>query len=68
MRTTWIATGALALLLLGGCKQRTTTQTVETPTTIMALVHFASGADIVLSMSWDVWKHGHPPIDLIDHL
>ena len=33
MRTTWIATGALALLLLGGCKQRTTTQTVETPTT-----------------------------------
>jgi predicted dehydrogenase len=37
---------------------------VETPTTIMALVHFASGADVVLSMSWDVWKHGHPPIEL----
>ena|SRR5438128_12544843 len=33
MRTNWIAAGALALLLLGGCKQRTTTQTVETPST-----------------------------------
>jgi predicted dehydrogenase len=38
--------------------------TVETPTTVMALIHFASGADIVLSMSWDVWRHGHPPIEL----
>jgi predicted dehydrogenase len=37
---------------------------VETPTTVMALLHFASGADIVLAMSWDVWKHGHPPIEL----
>src|SRR5438876_656171 len=33
MRTNWIVTGALALLVLGGCKQRTTTETVETPTT-----------------------------------
>src|SRR6266436_7356315 len=37
---------------------------VETPTTAMALVRFASGADIVFAMSWDVWKHGHPPIEL----
>jgi predicted dehydrogenase len=37
---------------------------VETPTTAMAIVHFASGADIVFVMSWDVWKHGHPPIEL----
>jgi predicted dehydrogenase len=37
---------------------------VETPTTVMALIRFASGADIVLTMSWDVWKHGHPPIEL----
>jgi predicted dehydrogenase len=37
---------------------------VETPTTVMALLHFASGADIVFSMSWDVWKQGHPPIEL----
>lgn len=38
--------------------------TVETPTTAMALLHFAGGADIVFVMSWDVWKHGHPPIEL----
>ncbi len=37
---------------------------VETPTTVMALIHFASGADIALAMSWDVWRHGHPPIEL----
>jgi predicted dehydrogenase len=37
---------------------------VETPTTAMALLSFASGADVVFVMSWDVWKHGHPPIEL----
>jgi predicted dehydrogenase len=37
---------------------------VETPTTVMAIVHFVSGADIMFTMSWDVWKHGHPPIEL----
>ncbi len=30
----------------------------------MALVRFTSGADIMFTMSWDVWKHGHPPIEL----
>lgn len=38
--------------------------TVETPTNVMSLLRFASGADIVFTMSWDVWKHGHPPIEL----
>jgi hypothetical protein len=33
MGTKWIAAGALALVLLGGCKQKTTTDTVSTPTT-----------------------------------
>ncbi|WP_439408202.1 Gfo/Idh/MocA family protein [Bradyrhizobium sp. DASA03076] len=37
---------------------------VETPTTVMALLHFETGADIVFTMSWDVWKHGHAPIEL----
>ena len=37
---------------------------VETPTTAMAIVEFAAGADVVFTMSWDVWKHGHPPIEL----
>jgi predicted dehydrogenase len=38
--------------------------TVETPTSVMALLEFASGAQVTLSMSWDVWKHGHPAIEL----
>ena len=38
--------------------------TVETPTSVMALLEFASGAQVTLTMSWDVWKHGHPAIEL----
>ena len=38
--------------------------TVETPTTVMALLNFVSGAHVNLVMSWDVWKHGHPAIEL----
>jgi predicted dehydrogenase len=38
--------------------------TVETPTTLMALLRFVGGADITFAMSWDVWRHGHPPIEL----
>jgi predicted dehydrogenase len=37
---------------------------VETPTTVMALFDFAGGAQVTLMMSWDVWKHGHPAIEL----
>jgi predicted dehydrogenase len=37
---------------------------VEIPTTVSALLGFASGAQVSLMMSWDVWKHGHPPIEL----
>jgi predicted dehydrogenase len=37
---------------------------VETPTTVMALLEFVSGAQVVFCMSWDVWKHGHPAIEL----
>jgi len=38
--------------------------TVETPTTVMALLQFAAGAQVTLAMSWDVHKHGHPAIEL----
>nr|WP_175493927.1 Gfo/Idh/MocA family oxidoreductase [Microvirga guangxiensis] len=38
--------------------------TVETPTSVMALLEFASGAQVTFCMSWDVWKHGHPAIEL----
>lgn len=37
---------------------------VNTPTTIHAILEFANGAVITLNTSWDVWKHGHAPIEL----
>ena len=37
---------------------------VETPTTIHALLEFDSGAMVTLGASWDVWQHGHAPIEL----
>jgi len=37
---------------------------VNTPTTLMALLEFQSGAVITLAASWDVWSHGHAPMEL----
>ncbi len=37
---------------------------VGTPTTLHALLEFASGAVVTLNASWDVWHHGHKPIEL----
>ncbi|HLW91613.1 MAG TPA: Gfo/Idh/MocA family oxidoreductase [Roseiarcus sp.] len=37
---------------------------VETPTTALALVEFASGPHVVVGMSWDVWRHGAAPIEI----
>lgn len=37
---------------------------VGTPTTIMALIEFSSGASVTLAMSWDVFRHGNHPIEL----
>ncbi|WP_269582633.1 Gfo/Idh/MocA family protein [Roseibium sp. Sym1] len=37
---------------------------VETPTTIHALLEFESGATVTLTASWDVWAHGHAPMEL----
>lgn len=37
---------------------------VETATTVHALIEFANGAIITLGASWDVWSHGHRPMEL----
>ena len=37
---------------------------VTTPTTIHALMEFENGATVTFNASWDVWKHGHAPIEL----
>ena len=38
--------------------------TVRTPTTVHALLEFASGAQVTLSASWDVHAHRHQPMEL----
>lgn len=37
---------------------------VEVPTTVQALLGFASGASILFATSWDVWQHDHAPMAL----
>ncbi len=37
---------------------------VETPTTALAILEFQSGAQVLFAASWDVWKHGHRPLEL----
>ena len=37
---------------------------VETLTDVHALLDFESGAHVTFMASWDVWKHGVPPIEL----
>jgi predicted dehydrogenase len=37
---------------------------VGTPTTIHAVIEFVSGAVVTLVASWDVWSHGHAPMEL----
>lgn len=37
---------------------------VGTPTTIHALLEFENGAVVTFNSSWDVWSHGHAPMEL----
>jgi len=37
---------------------------VGTPTTIHAVLEFDNAAVVTLAASWDVWSHGHAPIEL----
>lgn len=41
-----------------------TTLRVEVPTHIVSHLQFVGGANVVLTSSFDVWKHGHRPIEL----
>ena len=37
---------------------------VEVPTTVNGVLSFASGANVALSHSWDVWKHKRAPLEV----
>lgn len=43
---------------------RGTTFPVETPTTALSLIRFASGALVTFGASWDVFRHSNHPIEL----
>ena len=49
---------------IGSEPRRGETIPVKTPTTLHALLDFASGASITLSTSWDVWAHRHDHMEL----
>ena len=38
--------------------------TVEVPTTVNGVLSFASGANVALSHSWDIWKHRRQPLEI----
>lgn len=40
------------------------TITVETATTVHGVIEFLNGAIVTLNTSWDVWHHGHSPMEL----
>jgi len=56
--------GAMARTITAPGPNHGTTFPVGTPTTIMALIEFVSGASVTLGMSWDVFRHGNHPIEL----
>jgi predicted dehydrogenase len=37
---------------------------VEVPTTVNGAILFENGANVAITMSWDVWRHGRPPIEI----
>jgi predicted dehydrogenase len=47
-----------------GADGRERTFPVDVPTTFHGSLLFESGAQVALSLSWDVWKHGRNPIEL----
>jgi predicted dehydrogenase len=58
------ATGSAERLISAEGPLHGTRFTVGTPTTINALVEFVSGTLVTLGMSWDVFRHSIPPIEL----
>jgi len=66
------ATRVLAMARTGSPERRITapgplhgtTFRAGTPTTISALVEFAVGTQVAVGMSWDVFRHSLPPIEL----
>jgi len=57
-------TGAPERLITADGPLKGTRFAVGTPTTFNAIVEFAAGALVTVGMSWDVFRHSNPPIEL----
>ena len=58
------STGSPERLITAAGPLQGTRFTVGTPTTINALAEFAGGALVTIGMSWDVFRHSIPPLEL----
>ncbi|MEJ6404118.1 Gfo/Idh/MocA family protein [Yoonia sp. 2307UL14-13] len=59
-----LATATFDQRTIGSGDRAGETVPVDTPTNIHALLEFANGATVTLGASWDVWAHGHAPMEL----
>lgn len=59
-----LASASFATRTIGSGARKGETVPVDTPTNIHAVLEFANGATVTLGASWDVWKHGHQPMEI----
>lgn len=61
---TSVASKAFATRTIGNGPRLGEVIEVEVPTSIEAVLTFANGANVSLTLSWDIWKHNRLPIEL----
>lgn len=59
-----VATRGQATRTITSEARRGQTIQVEVPTTVNGALHFTSGANVALTVSWDVWKAERAPLEL----
>ncbi|SEQ73194.1 Predicted dehydrogenase [Faunimonas pinastri] len=63
-RVTSVATQGYPKRTIGSAGRRGEEIAVEVPTTVNGVLQFASGANVSLTASWDVWKNRRIPFEL----
>jgi len=63
-RVTACATIGLPTRTIGSEPLRGQRIEVDVPTTVNGMLQFASGANVTMSASWDVWAHQRSPIEI----
>ncbi|EAR50587.1 hypothetical protein OG2516_12086 [Oceanicola granulosus HTCC2516] len=63
-KVTAMASATFPTRTIGSGPREGETVPVDTPTNIHAILQFENGAVVTLGASWDVWAHGHAPMEL----